>query len=564
MYLKHFNLSERPFSITPDPRFLYMSLRHREALAHLLFGLGEDGGFVQLTGEVGTGKTTICRCLLEKVPDNVDLALVLNPKVTSIELIATVCDELGIEYQHKDASIKMLTDVLNHYLLAAHAKGRRTVLIIDEAQNLSVDVLEQIRLLTNLETSTQKLLQIILIGQPELRTLLQREDMRQLAQRVTARYHLEPVTREETGAYIKHRLLICGSSRPVFNKTAVHQIYKLSGGIPRLINVLCDRALLGAYTEDKLQIDKKIIRQAAKELLGGELHPSRTRLSSRLLVGGLLVAILASSVLYIYWQRPELDHMLDQATAQPSQQISADETSADKPSPQVSIALPSNALPDATTRSSLETQSGSLAAALLMANESWSLAAWTELFAQWSVKLPAAVEPDYCVFANDVGLYCVVENGSWGLLRKYNRPVIMGLFANGGQAVPVVLQHLDDSVAELMIGNELFRLAIGEVDRYWLGDFTLLLQSPPNGHLLLKAGDRNPDVVWLRQLLEVAQQQKLPASDPQYFDFHLQKQVLDFQRSRGLTADGVVGKHTLIQLNAYTDRNVPLLSVESS
>ena len=196
MYLKHFNLSERPFSITPDPRFLYMSLRHREALAHLLYGLGEGGGFVQLTGEVGTGKTTMCRCLLEKVPDNVDLALVLNPKVTSIELIATVCDELGIEYQQKDASIKMLTDVLNHYLLEAHAKGRRTVLIIDEAQNLSADVLEQIRLLTNLETPTQKLLQIILIGQPELRTLLQREDMRQLAQRVTARYRLEPVTRE--------------------------------------------------------------------------------------------------------------------------------------------------------------------------------------------------------------------------------------------------------------------------------------------------------------------------------------------------------------------------------
>ena len=206
MYLKHFNLSERPFSITPDPRFLYMSLRHREALAHLIYGLGEGGGFVQLTGEVGTGKTTMCRCLLEHVPDNVDLALVLNPKVTSIELIATVCDELGIEYQEKDASIKMLTDVLNHYLLEAHAKGRRTVLIIDEAQNLSADVLEQIRLLTNLETSTQQLLQIILIGQPELRSLLQREDMRQLAQRVTARYRLEPVNREETEAYIKHRL----------------------------------------------------------------------------------------------------------------------------------------------------------------------------------------------------------------------------------------------------------------------------------------------------------------------------------------------------------------------
>jgi len=564
MYLKHFNLSERPFSITPDPRFLYMSLRHREALAHLLYGLGEGGGFVQLTGEVGTGKTTMCRCLLEKVPDNVDLALVLNPKVTSIELIATVCDELGIEYQQKDASIKMLTDVLNHYLLEAHAKGRRTVLIIDEAQNLSVDVLEQIRLLTNLETPTQKLLQIILIGQPELRTLLQREDMRQLAQRVTARYRLEPVTREETGAYIKHRLHVCGTTRPIFNKSAVDRIYKLSGGIPRLINVLCDRALLGAYTEDKLQIDKKIVRHAANEVLADELQQSHTRPSPRLLVGGLVLLIFVSIILYVYWQRPELDHVLYQATVQPSPEMSADNTSVDKPSPQVSIALPSNALPVVTTLSSLDTQSGSLAAALLTANESWSLAAWTELFARWSVKLPAAVEPDYCVFANDLGLHCLVEQGSWGLLRQYNRPVIMGLIANDGQSVPVVLHYLDDRVAEMIIGNELFRLAIGEVDRYWLGDFTLLLQSPPYGHLLLKARDRNPDVAWLRQLLEVAQQVKLPANDPQYFDIPLLNQVMDFQRSRGLTPDGVVGKQTLIQLNTYTDRNVPLLSVESS
>ena len=564
MYLKHFNLSERPFSITPDPRFLYMSLRHREALAHLLYGLGEGGGFVQLTGEVGTGKTTMCRCLLEKVPDNVDLALVLNPKVTSIELIATVCDELGIEYQQKDASIKMLTDVLNHYLLEAHAKGRRTVLIIDEAQNLSADVLEQIRLLTNLETPTQKLLQIILIGQPELRTLLQREDMRQLAQRVTARYRLEPVTREETGAYIKHRLHVCGTTRPIFKKSAVDRIYKLSGGIPRLINVLCDRALLGAYTEDKLQIDKKIIRHAANEVLADELQQYRTRPSPRLLVGGLIVLILASIILFVYWQRSELDHGLDQATVQPFPKMSADDTSVDNPSPQVSIEPSSDALTDVTTLSSLETQSGSLAEALLTANTSWSLAAWTELFARWSVKLPAAVEPEYCVFANDMGLRCLAERGSWGLLRQYNRPVIMRLWADDGQSVPVVLQHLDDRVAELNIDNESFRLSISEVDRYWFGDFTLLLRSPPNGHLLFKAGDRNPDVAWLRQLLEAAQQVKLPANDPQSFDVPLLNQVMDFQRSHGLTPDGVVGKQTLIQLNTYTDRNVPLLSVESS
>ena len=563
MYLKHFNLSERPFSITPDPRFLYMSPRHREALAHLIYGLGEGGGFVQLTGEVGTGKTTMCRCLLEKVPDKVDLALVLNPKVTSIELIATVCDELGIEYREKDASIKMLTDVLNHYLLDAHAKGRRTVLMIDEAQNLSTDVLEQVRLLTNLETRTQKLLQIILIGQPELRSLLQREDMRQLAQRVTARYRLEPLTREETGAYIKHRLHVCGTTRPVFNKSAVDLIFKLSGGIPRLINVLCDRALLGAYTEDKLQIDKKIIRHAANEVLADELQPYRTWPGPRLVVSSVIVLAIIGFALYLYWQRPEIDHVLDQATAQSFPEMSTDDTSVDEPSPQVSMAPTSDTLPDVAALNSLETQPD-LLSALQQAKSSWSLAAWTKLFARWSFNLPAAVEPDYCIFANDLGLQCLVERGSWGLLRQYNRPVIMRLISDSGQAVPVVLQHLDDRTAELMIGNELIRLDIGEVDRYWFGDFTLLLQSPPNGHLLLKAGDRNPDVAWLRQLLETAQQVKLPASDPQYFDTLLLNKVMDFQRSQGLTPDGVVGKQTLIQLNTYTDRNVPLLSVGPS
>ena len=266
MYLKHFNLTERPFSIAPDPRFLYMSVRHKEALAHLLYGMGEGGGFVQLTGEVGTGKTTICRCLLEQVPENVDLAVVLNPKVTAIELIATVCDELGVEYPHEH-SIKTLIDVLNEYLLEAYTRGRRTVLIIDDAQNLDAEVLEQVRLLTNLETSTQKLLQIVLIGQPELRSLLASDEMRQLSQRITARYHLEPISREETEAYIRHRLQICCSSRNIYSRRAINRIHKLSGGIPRLINVLCDRAMLGAYVEGKSQVDLKVLKKAAREVI---------------------------------------------------------------------------------------------------------------------------------------------------------------------------------------------------------------------------------------------------------------------------------------------------------
>jgi general secretion pathway protein A len=472
MYLEHFNLSKRPFSITPNPLFLYMSPSHREALAHLLYGLGEGGGFVQLTGEVGTGKTSLCRCLLEQVPDNVDLAVVFNPKVTAYELIAAVCDELRIQYDEKDDSIKKLTDVLNRYLLEAHARGRRTVLIIDEAQNLSPDVLEQVRLLTNLETSTQKLLQIVLIGQPELRTLLQREDMRQLAQRVTARYRLAPLNREETGAYIRHRLHVSGATQRIFKKSAVNRIYKLSGGIPRLINVLCDRALLGAYTEGKSQVDRKVIRQAADEVLADELPRSRARFRPRWSVLVPMVAMLAVVALYAWWQRPQFGTWLERATAQSPAVLAASEVPVDEPSLRETPASPAETVPEPITPGLLRGPVDSLETVLSSANEAWALSAWTQLFARWSVDMPEAVAPDYCVFASGLGLYCLAEKGSWGLLRQYDRPVIMALTTGDGQSVPAVLQRLDDRVAELMVGDELITVEIGEVDRYWLGDFT--------------------------------------------------------------------------------------------
>ena len=244
MYTAHFSLTEPPFSLTPDPRYVYMSDHHREALAHLLYGIGQAGGFVQLTGEIGTGKTTLCRCLLEQLPPEVDVALILNPKVTGIELLATVCTELGIAYPAGTTSRMLLVTALYEYLLDAHARGRRTVLIVDEAQDLTPDVLEQIRLLTNLETTTQKLLQIILIGQPELIRLLDRKDLRQLAQRITARYHLLPGGPEDTRAYIRRRIQVAGRKDKIFTDAAMGQVHRASRGIPRLINAICDRALL--------------------------------------------------------------------------------------------------------------------------------------------------------------------------------------------------------------------------------------------------------------------------------------------------------------------------------
>jgi general secretion pathway protein A len=558
MYLEHFNLTERPFSITPDPRFLYMSARHREALAHLLYGLGDGGGFVQLTGEVGTGKTTICRCLLEQIPDNVDLAVVLNPKVTAIELIATVCDELGIGYDADNVSIKSLTDVLNRYLLDAYARGRHTVLIIDEAQNLSADVLEQVRLLTNLETSTQKLLQIILIGQPELRSLLAREDMRQLAQRVTARYHLEPISREETDAYIRHRLQICGSSQTVFNKGAVNKIQHLSGGIPRLINVLCDRSMLGAFVEGRAQVDAKVVKKAASEVLA-ESHDDKEDSSRLPLLLGLLsiLLIIGLATGYQSWKRSEVATVV-------ADDASVSTPAADVPGKVVPAAAPNLSAEEIADVVEEVPEPRSLATLLTEADSSYYRSAWTELFALWSVVLPESVEPDFCDFARQYGLLCLEEQGNWNALRQFDRPVILTLVAADGERVAVLLQHLDDSVAEVIIGDELYRLTPDQVKQNWYGEFTLLLQGPPGGRLFLRAGDRDPVVSWIRDQLEVAQGIKLPVADPLDFDYALQREVLAFQRDHGLTADGVVGKYTMIHLNTASGREgVPRLTLES-
>ncbi|MCK5091877.1 MAG: AAA family ATPase [Gammaproteobacteria bacterium] len=297
MYNEYFGLTDTPFSIAPDPRYLYMSDQHREALAHLVFGMSTGGGFILLTGEVGTGKTTVCRCLLEQVPENANVALILNPKVKAYELLATICDELGIEYPKGETSIKALVDCINRYLLDEYARGRKTVVILEEAQNLDADVLEQLRLLTNLETNEHKLLQIVMLGQPELLDMLASPKMSQLSQRITARYHLKALPRKEVDAYVNHRLSVAGLHRILFPESTLNLLYRLSGGIPRRINLLCDRALLGAYVNGRHQVDSKILKKAAREVLGegGASFASRIRqVSIWWLVGSvMLISVVA-------------------------------------------------------------------------------------------------------------------------------------------------------------------------------------------------------------------------------------------------------------------------------
>lgn len=298
MYTQFFALKQAPFSIAPDPRYLFMSERHREALAHLLYGVGSGGGFVLLTGEIGAGKTTVCRCFIEQLPEHCTLAYIFNPKLSVVELLLSICEEFGIETGAP--SVKTYVDAINRYLLHSHSQGNNNVLIIDEAQNLSIDVLEQLRLLTNLETNQRKLLQIILIGQPELRTLLARPELEQLEQRVLARYHLGPLSASETAQYVVHRLAVAGATGAPFAAPVLRTIYRLSKGVPRRINVLCDRALLGAYAENRHDVTRAILRKAAAEVFAGRAKRGRARrwpLVAAGMLGGVLLAVLAVGAL---------------------------------------------------------------------------------------------------------------------------------------------------------------------------------------------------------------------------------------------------------------------------
>lgn len=271
MYLNYFGLTDNPFSIAPNPDYLFMSTRHKQALAHLTFGLQESGGFVMLTGEVGTGKTTVSRKLMQELSENTQTAVILNPTLSALELLATVCDELAIEYDKNDASLKTFTDKILQKLANNHENDINTVLIIDEAQHLLPEVLEQLRLLTNLETNREKLLKVVLIGQPELQQLLRRNELRQLAQRVTARYHLLPLTKEEVGHYVDHRLNVANLTQSPFNRAAIELLFSISGGIPRVINLLCDRALSLSYSLQRPFIDYQIMTSASYQVLGEDI-----------------------------------------------------------------------------------------------------------------------------------------------------------------------------------------------------------------------------------------------------------------------------------------------------
>lgn len=535
MYTSFFGLNDKPFSITPDPRYLFMSERHGEALAHLVYGVTESGGFMQLTGEVGTGKTTLVRTLLQnKLPDNADVAVVLNPRLSALEFLETICEELHILEPEYRGSAKALVDALNKQLLNAHAEGRRVVLVVDEAQNLSRDVLEQVRLLTNLETARQKLLQIILIGQPELRDLLSRDDLRQLAQRITGRYHLEPLSREETAQYIEHRLRVAGALGELFDRGAKREVFRLTDGVPRLINVICDRALLGAYSRETRRVSRRLVRRAAAEIRGEQYRTPLLRWAMPAVAAAAVVIIGAG-----IWSLAE-DRGSAVATPDAPPELLAESGSPDALPEMPAPVTEPEAEPEPTLDEQLQLASG------LTAPES----ALAVLFDLWGLEYSGPAN-EGCSLALQAGYECLVQRGSWSSLRQLDRPAILTLTDSRGEIHRVVLTALHGDHAELSIAGVMVSHPFASVADMWFGRF-VMLWKPPNGQSRdLGPGSTDPNVVWLRESLALIDDRyRAEPLDSQLFDETLELRVRDFQRDHRLDVDGYAGRQTQIIINS--------------
>ncbi|MDP3227192.1 MAG: AAA family ATPase [Acidovorax sp.] len=571
MYAPFFGLQQAPFSIAPDPRYLFMSERHREALAHLLYGLDAGGGFVLLTGEVGTGKTTVCRCFLEQIPAHCNVAYIFNPKVTVGELLRSICDEFGVP--HAPAvpgveTVKDCIDPLNASLLAAHASGRNNVLIIDEAQNLSADVLEQLRLLTNLETSERKLLQIILIGQPELRAMVARPSMEQLAQRVIARFHLDALTPQETQQYIAHRLSVAGLNGPLpFSQRAIRRVHALAHGVPRRINLLCDRALLGAYAAGVREVSVPIVNRAAREVFDAPAAAAAARSDRGPMpgwalagIGGVAGAALVAAAGWALGAWPPSGGAT-KSVNEPAAVAQAQASSAG--------AGAVRALPAASAAAAAASPAASAAAApaiapvlqqFLAAQSAGDAPAWKALASAWGVTL--AEGADACTTLPRDGLRCYRNRrAGLNLVRQIDRPVMLTLFPSedAEESVSAVLRSLQGDTATLEGGGQTLQVPVEALAQVWRGDMATLWRTPPGMPERGEIADTPDGAVWLdTQLASKAAGGTGPSSRPMTPALR-QSRIHRFQLAQGVTPDGRAGPLTLMLLNRATGVSEPRL-----
>jgi len=555
MYARYFGLKQPPFSIAPDPRYLFMSERHREALAHLLYGVRGGGGFVLLTGEIGAGKTTVCRCFLEQIPKKCNVAYIFNPKLTVEELLKSICAEFRIPYEHQGPgvpTVKDYVDALNEYLLRTHAVGQNNVLIIDEAQNLSADVLEQLRLLTNLETNERKLLQIVLIGQPELRTMLAKPGLQQLAQRVIARYHLEALSESETLRYVRHRLNVAGLSRAVpFDRTSLKRIYFYSHGVPRRINLLCDRALLGAYANGKTSVDAQTVELAAREVLDlPDFTAARRSRYDRFVtlglgtaVGAVLVGAVALAVdRGVRTNPPASTAVAGTITTAPAARPAPSiNTPADPPGP-VAHAEPA--------AFDLAAGFGSLVSA--------EKESWREMAKAWDVSVG---DGDPCQIPRKESVQCFRgSNSTLALIRQLDRPVVLTLRDGANRPAYVYLTGLSNQNATLRISGTPKSVPLVALADYWRGEFATYWRVPPD-YTGTITDSKGPAAHWLALQLATVRGDTRPIAG-RLDDASLKAGIHAFQLTQGLPSDGVAGPITLMQLNRALGIEEPRLQQE--
>lgn len=583
MYTQFFNLREMPFSIAPDPAYLYMSPRHQEALGHLLYGTGKYGGFVQLTGEVGTGKTTIIRTLLAQRLDNVDVAMIHNPRQSEREFVQSICDELGVVYDKATPTLKTLVDALNAYLIERHQAGRRTVLIIDEAQQLAPDVLEQVRLLTNLETSKEKLLRIMLVGQPELAELLARQDLRQLAQRITARYHLTPLSADEATEYIAHRLQVAGGARDLFSAAAIKVIHRHAAGIPRLINILCDRALLGAYSQSVRQVTPELVALAAAEVFGtpAAMVPGSRRATApatprsrpsfkwpalpalprfdppggwlRWAEGGLVLAGLLLAVLLVRreWgdaaDAPAATAVEAAATRTPAESRAPPDASGSSSATQP-VAIPPPVGNNAPSTLAATSPGETAPAASPIASAQAPLNGLVLRLAQlWQPGIKLARGEKACFSLRRARLECLKGNAEWSDLAAMNSPAVLTL-NEGGSLRYVLLRELGNEQATLLGPGGSVRVPLAQLDPLWSGEY-LLLWRRETDETSIGPEIRGEPILWLRQRLAA----RLGADavgnmEDATWDEALRKNVQRVQSQIGARPDGIAGPRTLLGL----------------
>jgi general secretion pathway protein A len=566
MKFSDFGFEENPFAITPDPRYLYLSRGHEESLAHLIYGTGPNGGFVLLTGEVGTGKTLLLRSLLEQRLEDVDIALILNPRLSRREFIATICDELGIEYQGPPYSLKMLIDTLTLHLLKTHAEGKHTVLVVDEAQNLNPRVLEQVRLLTNLETSRYKLLRIILVGQPELQQMLERKDMRQIDQRITARYHLSPLNVQETGRYIAHRLAVAGIREDLFTPMALRLVHRVSGGIPRIINAICERALLAIYTSGRQRAGLRLAWRAAREVKGRRSSNQRWLWSSTLLVPLL-------GVVGFFYSQSYLDQTLE-----PNQQTNRAETAipelqevvveplkvevptqreAKTDQGEFHATSPQGEGADANAITSLqaspdpiqdESPGDEFKLEQLFSQPQTPIAMYQMLFGLWEGTKQLQETTPPCLQVREVGLRCLISATDITNLLGMNRPLLLQLKQDKQRRL-LLLKHVDGDWLLVDNGSQQGVITRSQLKHYWTGGYVMFWR-PLTEIALIGKGSTGSAVTWLRKRLQQADGIESPATTGvDRFDADLEDRLKTFQKQRGIAADGVAGQQTMIYLN---------------